>query len=104
MVYIRGHAWDYDHWNQLGNQGWSYQSVLPNFKRAESFEGEGDLDYHGKSGPFHVKKSVQKKVILLDKFVEAGAEAGFPLTHDFNGKQQEGFSRYEHTLKGNKRK
>ncbi len=103
MVYIRGHAWDYDHWNQLGNQGWSYESVLPYFKRAECFEGEGDLDYHGKSGPLHVKKSDQKKDILLDKFVEAGAEAGFPLTHDFNGKQQEGFSRYEHTLKGNKR-
>ncbi len=103
MVYTRGHAWDYDHWNQLGNQGWSYESVLPYFKRAECFQGDGDLDYHGKSGPLYVKKSDQKKDLLLDKFIDAGAQAGFPLTNDFNGKQQEGFSRYEHTVKGNKR-
>ncbi|MGC6472553.1 MAG: GMC family oxidoreductase [Parvibaculales bacterium] len=103
MVYIRGHAWDYDHWNQLGNQGWSYESVLPYFKRAECFNGDGDLDYHGTSGLLHVKKSDQKNDLLLDKFIEAGEQAGFPLTHDFNGKEQEGFSRYEHTLKGNKR-
>ena len=42
MVYVRGHSWDYDHWNQLGNKGWSYSNVLPYFKRAESFDGEGD--------------------------------------------------------------
>lgn len=103
MVYIRGNAWDYDHWGQLGNQGWSYESVLPYFKRAESFSGGGDSDYHGSDGPLVVKKSDRRNDILLDKFVEAGAQAGFPLTNDFNGRHQEGFSRYEHTLKDSKR-
>lgn len=103
MVYIRGNAWDYDHWGQLGNQGWSYESVLPYFKRAENFSGAGDDEYHGTDGPLVVKKSDRRDDILLDKFVEAGAQAGFPLTKDFNGREQEGFSRYEHTIKGSKR-
>ena len=103
LVYIRGNAWDYDHWGQLGNRGWSYESVLPYFKRAENFSGAGDGEYHGTDGPLVVKKSDRRDDVLLDKFVEAGAQAGFPLTNDFNGRQQEGFSRYEHTIKGSKR-
>ena len=103
MIYTRGHSSDYDHWRQLGNSGWSYDDVLPYFKRAENYEGDGDEEYHGKNGPLNVKKSTRDDDILLDKFVEAGSQAGFPLTNDFNGKQQEGFSRYEHTIKGSKR-
>ncbi len=103
MVYIRGNAWDYDHWSQLGNKGWSYESVLPYFKKAENFEGDGDDAYHGQDGPLSVKKSDRENDTLLDVFVEAGEQAGFPLTHDFNGRQQEGFSRYEHTIRGSKR-
>ena len=103
MIYIRGHSSDYDHWRQLGNPGWSYEDVLPYFKRAENYEGDGDSEFHGKNGPLNVKKSTRNDDILLDKFVEAGAQAGFPITNDFNGKQQEGFSRYEHTIKGSKR-
>ena len=103
MVYIRGHASDYDQWRQLGNPGWSYDDVLPYFKRAENFQGEGDSDYHGFGGPLSVKKSDRTDDLLLDKFIEAGQQAGVPLTPDFNGKQQEGFSRYEHTIKGSKR-
>ena len=103
MIYTRGHSSDYDHWRQLGNPGWSYDDVLPYFKRAENYEGDGDEEFHGKNGPLNVKKSDRDDDILLDKFVEAGAQAGFPLTNDFNGKQQEGFSRYEHTIKGSKR-
>ena len=103
MIYTRGHSSDYDHWRQLGNPGWSYDDVLPYFKRAENYEGDGDSEFHGKNGPLNVKKSDRDDDILLDKFVEAGAQAGFPLTNDFNGKQQEGFSRYEHTIKGSKR-
>ncbi len=103
MIYTRGHSSDYDHWRQLGNPGWSYDDVLPYFKRAENYEGDGDRKFHGKNGPLNVKKSDRDDDILLDKFVEAGAQAGFPLTNDFNGKQQEGFSRYEHTIKGSKR-
>jgi len=103
MVYIRGNAADYDHWNQLGNAGWSYESVLPYFKKAEDFEGEGDKEYHGKGGPLSVKKSDRANDELLDVFVEAGQQAGIPFTPDFNGKQQEGVSRFEHTIRGSKR-
>ena len=99
MVYIRGHAYDYDLWRQLGNAGWSYEDVLPYFKKAESFQGDGDKDYHGFDGPLNVKKSSRTDDPLLDIFLEAGSQAGFPLTEDFNGKEQEGFSRYEHTMK-----
>ena len=103
MVYIRGHAYDYDLWRQQGNTGWSYEDVLPYFKKAESFNGDGDSDYHGFDGPLSVKKSESNHDELLDVFVEAGGQAGFPLTNDFNGKNQEGFSRYEHTMADTKR-
>ena len=103
MVYIRGNAADYDQWSQAGNQGWSYDEVLPYFKRAESFDGQGDDEYHGTEGPLSVKKSNRTDDPLLDVFVAAGQQAGFPLTDDFNGRQQEGFSRYEHTLRGSRR-
>ena len=103
MVYIRGNAWDYDHWSQLGNQGWSYESVLPYFRRAEDFHGDGDDGYHGTGGPLSVQKSDRENDELLDVFVEAGQQAGIPFTKDFNGKNQEGVSRYEHTIRGSKR-
>ena len=72
MVYIRGHAYDYDLWRQLGNTGWSYEDVLPYFKKAESFNGEGDSEYHGFDGPLSVKKSERTDDELLDVFVKAG--------------------------------
>ena len=103
MVYIRGHAYDYDLWRQLGNTGWSYEDVLPYFKKAESFNGEGDSEYHGFDGPLSVKKSERTDDELLDVFVKAGEQAGFSITNDFNGKSQEGFSRYEHTMADTKR-
>ena len=103
MVYTRGHAADYDQWSQAGNTGWSYEEVLPYFKRAECFEGACDTDYHGFDGPLSVKKSDRNDDILLDCFVQAGEQAGFPITNDFNGRQQEGFSRYEHTISGSRR-
>ena len=103
MVYIRGHAYDYDLWRQLGNTGWSYEDVLPYFKKAESFNGEGDSEYHGFDGPLSVKKSERMDDELLDVFVKAGEQAGFSITNDFNGKNQEGFSRYEHTMADTKR-
>ena len=99
MVYIRGHSYDYDLWRQLGNTGWSYDDVLPYFKKAENFQGDGDYEFHGFDGPLNVKKSSRTDDLLMDVFLEAGQEAGFPLTDDFNGKEQEGFSRYEHTMK-----
>ena len=103
MVYIRGHSHDYDLWRQMGNTGWSYEDVLPYFKKAETFNGEGDSEYHGFDGPLHVKKSERTDDHLLDVFIKAGEQAGFPITKDFNGKNQEGFSRYEHTMFDTKR-
>lgn len=102
MVYIRGNAYDYDLWRQLGNTGWSYDDVLPYFKKAENFQGSGDEAFHGFEGPLNVKKSSRTDDPLMDVFLEAGQQAGFPLTDDFNGKEQEGFSRYEHTMKDTK--
>ena len=103
MIYIRGHSYDYDLWRQQGNEGWSYEDVLPYFKKAENFHGDGDEEFHGYEGPLHVKKSDREDDLLLEKFIEAGQQAGFPYTRDFNGKEQEGVSRYEHTIKDGQR-
>ena len=103
MIYIRGHAHDYDLWRQMGNSGWSYDDVLPYFKKAESFNGDGDKDYHGFDGPLNVKKSERTDDELLDVYVEAGKQAGFPITKDFNGENQEGIGFYQCTQKNGKR-
>ena len=95
MMYIRGHARDYDRWAQSGCRGWSYSDVLPYFKRAEAHALGAD-DYHGADGPLAV--SVGKMANpLCDAFVRAGVEAGYPKTEDVNGRQQEGFGRADRT-------
>lgn len=101
MIYIRGHARDYDHWRQMGCEGWSFSDVLPYFKRAETNENGSD-DFHGNDGPLHVSngRSVNP---LFRTYVQAGSEAGFPVTKDFNGFQQEGFGPYQLTIKNGKR-
>jgi choline dehydrogenase len=96
MVYIRGHAGDYDHWGQMGLKGWSYADVLPYFKRAETYE-RGANDFHGGDGPLNVSESPMTSPIYK-AFVEAGREAGYPVTNDFNGLQQEGFGPYQRTI------
>ena len=101
MIYIRGHARDYDQWRQTGLAGWGYSDVLPYFKRAEAFEGGSDL-YHGGQGPLHISKAASPNPIYR-AFVEAGVEAGYPRTNDFNGFQQEGFGPYQLTIKDGKR-
>jgi choline dehydrogenase len=101
MIYIRGHARDYDLWRQTGLAGWGYSDVLPYFKRAESFEGGADA-YHGAGGPLHVSKAASKNPIFSG-FIAAGAAAGYRRTNDFNGFQQEGFGPYQLTIKDGKR-
>jgi choline dehydrogenase len=101
MIYIRGHARDYDQWRQMGLAGWSYADVLPYFKRAETFEGGGDA-YHGSGGPLYVSKAHSPSEIYAS-FIKAGGEAGHKLTGDFNGFQQEGFGPYQLTIKDGKR-
>jgi choline dehydrogenase-like flavoprotein len=92
QVYIRGHRWDYDHWAELGNPGWSYAEVLPIFKKLENFEPGAD-DYHGVGGPLNA--TVRRHDNPMSAvFLEAARQAGHASTADFNGAQQEGFGSY----------
>ena len=100
MVYVRGHALDFDNWETLGAKGWSYGDVLPYFKRMESWHSGGhggDPDWRGKSGPLHVTRGKRNNP-LFQAFVDAGKQAGYPVTDDYNGKQQEGFGPMEQTV------
>ena len=101
MLYIRGHARDYDHWRQLGLEGWGFADVLPYFKRGEA-NARGADPFHGDDGPLHVADTVSQTP-LPDAFVEAGRAAGLPVTADFNGPQQEGVGRYQATMKDGRR-
>jgi choline dehydrogenase len=96
MIYIRGHARDYDQWRQMGLQGWSYRDVLPYFKRSEALEGGGDA-WHGGQGPLKVSKASTPNPIY-SATIEAGRQAGFKVTSDFNGFQQEGWGPYQLTI------
>lgn len=100
MVYVRGHAGDYNHWAESGAQGWSYADVLPYFKRMETWDNRGqggDADWRGKDGPLHVTRGPRDNP-LHDAFVSAGEQAGYPVTEDYNGEQQEGFGPMEMTV------
>lgn len=101
MIYIRGHARDFDQWRQLGLAGWSFAEVLPYFKRSENYERGGD-DFHGEGGPLHVSRGSSQNP-LFRIFVEAGRQAGYPFTDDFNGYQQEGFGYYDLTIRDGRR-
>ncbi|MDP2574592.1 choline dehydrogenase [Vibrio penaeicida] len=101
MVYIRGHALDYDRWESEGAKGWSYEDVLPYFKRAENRKSGGDA-YRGHKGPLKVHTGDFPNP-LFDVFIEAGAQAGYPKTADMNGYQQEGFGVMDMTIHNGKR-
>ncbi len=99
MVYVRGHAKDYDHWAESGAKGWSYADVLPYFKRMENWDSRGhggDADWRGTDGPLHVTRGTRENP-LVTAFVEAGREAGYQVTDDYNGEKQEGFGPMEQT-------
>ena len=96
MVYVRGHAHDFDHWAEQGAAGWSYADVLPYFKRMEDSDG-GEEGWRGSSGPLHVQRGFRRNP-LYQAFMEAGAQAGFELTDDYNGSKQEGFGPMEQTI------
>ncbi|MFA9231880.1 MAG: choline dehydrogenase [Microgenomates group bacterium] len=98
MVYVRGHAQDYDTWEEMGAQGWSYADVLPYFQRMEHWHGdEGDAAYRGHDGPLHITRGPRKNP-LFNAFIEAGHQAGYPVTPDYNGASQEGFGAMEATI------
>jgi len=94
MVWLRGHPRDFDGWAQLGARGWSYEDVLPYFCRSESAPTEADT-LRGKGGPIRITRGDVEAALLARAFVEAGVEAGYPRTRDFNGAQQEGFGAVE---------
>lgn len=96
MIYIRGHARDYDLWRQSGLTGWGFSDVLPYFRKSEAYEGGAD-DFHGDNGPLQVSESPMQDS-LYDMFVGAGRDAGYKVTTDFNGAQQEGFGTYQRTI------
>ncbi|MDX8499347.1 choline dehydrogenase [Mesorhizobium sp. VK4C] len=101
MVYVRGHARDFDHWAEQGAAGWGFADVLPYFKRLEDSNG-GEDGWRGKSGPLHVQRGTRKNP-LYGAFMEAGRQAGFELTDDYNGSKQEGFGPMEQTILGGRR-
>jgi len=105
MVYVRGHAMDFDHWRDSGAEGWSYADVLPYFRRMETWHDGGhggDTYWRGKTGPLHVSRGPRKNP-LFRAFVEAGKQAGYQTTDDYNGEQQEGFGPMEQTVYAGRR-
>ena len=105
MVYVRGHAKDYDHWQESGADGWSYADVLPYFKRMETWDANGhggDPEWRGKDGPLHVTRGPRENP-LFDAFVNAGRQAGYETTSDYNGEKQEGFGPMEQTVHNGRR-
>lgn len=101
MLYVRGQPLDYDIWSQQGNRGWSYEQVLPYFKKSENYEGKGD-ESRGRGGPLNVADMYERHE-LCDAFIEAAAGNGFPKNPDYNNGNQEGFGYYQTTMKDGKR-
>ena len=97
LVYVRGHALDFDRWEAEGARDWSYAKVLPYFRRAESFRGSPS-EYRGAEGPLATMPGGRKNP-LFDAFIEAGAQAGYPVSADLNGRQGEGFGGFDMTVK-----
>jgi len=97
MVYVRGHARDYDHWAESGADGWACADVLPYFKRMETWHGQGDASWRGTDGPLHISRGPRDNP-LVQAFAKAGAEAGYETTDDYNGEKQEGFGPFEATI------
>ena len=101
MLYVRGQSQDYDTWAQLGNRGWSFDDVLPYFKKSEN-NVDRPTELHGVGGPLQVE-DLSETYPILDAFIDAAEEAGYPKNPDYNGTTQEGFGYYQVTQKGGRR-
>ena len=101
MVYVRGHAEDFNGWSELGCEGWSYADVLPYFIRMEAYSG-GDKDYRGANGPLKIRRPKPRDPISL-AFLESGREKNYQITNDINGFCQEGFGVFDSTINKGKR-
>ena len=93
MIWVRGHAHDFDHWRDQGAAGWGYADVLPYFQRSETAHGSDD-PARGRAGPVHVTRGPRDNP-LFDAFIRAGIEAGFEETADYNGVKNEGFGPFD---------
>jgi choline dehydrogenase len=101
MVYIRGQAEDFDHWRQLGNTGWSFEDVLPYFRRAEH-QTRGADEFHGSGGPLCVS-DVPDHHPICEAFIQSAIEMGYPRNDDFNGARQEGVGYHQTTTRNGRR-
>jgi choline dehydrogenase len=97
LLYVRGQKQDYDHWRQLGNAGWSYDDVLPYFKRSEDQQNGAD-EFHGVGGGLSVQNMRAKREIC-EALIDAAGELGIPRNDDYNGATQEGASYYQQTAR-----
>lgn len=102
MVYVRGHAKDFDEWEEYGAKNWNYQQCLPYFKKAEQWYMGGD-EYRGGDGPLGTNNGNEMKNPLYKAFIDAGKQAGYAETLDYNGAQQEGFGPMHMTVKDGQR-
>ena len=96
MAFVRGQAQDFDTWAQMGNRGWSYEDVLPFFKRMESYEGGGDA-YRGREGPLRVTNP-QPREPIFQALIKAAGEVGIPHNPDYNGASQDGIAMSQATI------
>jgi choline dehydrogenase-like flavoprotein len=101
MVFIRGHALDFEGWRQAGCEGWGYADVLPYFKRMECYAG-GGCDYRGADGPLKVHRPEPDNPIY-DAFLQAGKQAGYPQSEDICGYRQEGFATLDSSIHNGER-
>jgi choline dehydrogenase-like flavoprotein len=102
MAYVRGHRADYDRWaSAYGLADWSFENVLPYFRRQETWEG-GEDTYRGGAGPLTTRFNRYADP-MVDAFIDAGRTAGHPITADYNGAQQEGFGRWQSTIRNGRR-
>ena len=102
MAYVRGNQGDYERWAQKGATGWSYEDVLPYFRKIESWQGSADTDFRGNSGPLTVVRSPDEDP-LIDAWIKAAEVAGYAYVEDYNAGEQEGFSRTQFTIRNGKR-
>src|ERR1700722_8311398 len=102
MVFVRGQSQDYDTWAQLGNRGWSFREVLPIFRDMESYQGDADDEYRGRSGPLKVTESNETGP-LYDALIKAAGEVGIRYTKDYNAAAQDGIGMTQATIRNGRR-
>ena len=101
MIYVRGHAGDYDHWQEQGATGWYFADILPYFKKMETAL-DGEAGWRGENGPLHISRGKQENP-LHNAFMDAARQAGYALTPDYNGQRQEGFGPADMTVHNGRR-